>query len=203
MSPFESSKLTTSSSPVVIRVVPVVKVHQESFVHHVSDRCYTDQGGIHPVHRFQLRSDLKTAFHVNLNRMQTHSWWDDESAWRGQSKASAVSCGFVVERQLPFLDWQRLLWEPLVLLSFLGSWSKWILPLYSLKKGHKKTRKRWTLWKTCQQLSVTGLVTEWTMLWWIYITPHWWDALCLFLAEKRMSICHILYIIFRLFFCHI
>lgn len=94
MSPFKYHKLTASSSPVVIRVVPVVKVHQESFIHHIGDSCYTDQGGIHPVHCFQLHSDLKTTYHIDLNRTQADLRWDQECAPAGRSKASGCLIWF-------------------------------------------------------------------------------------------------------------
>ena len=39
------------ASPVVIGVIPVVKVNQEALVHHVGYRGYADERGIHTVDR--------------------------------------------------------------------------------------------------------------------------------------------------------
>lgn len=46
-------------SPVVISVIPVVKVHQKTIVHHISHCGNTDQGRVHAVHGFQLHAHLE------------------------------------------------------------------------------------------------------------------------------------------------
>lgn len=45
--------------PVVISIIPVVKVHQKAIVHHVSHCGNTDQGRVHAVHSFKLHAHLK------------------------------------------------------------------------------------------------------------------------------------------------
>lgn len=55
-------------SPVVVCIIPVVKMNQEAIVHHVSDGCYTDEGGIHAVHCLQLHSYLKATLYIELHK---------------------------------------------------------------------------------------------------------------------------------------
>lgn len=45
--------------PVVISIIPVVKVHQKAIVHHVSHCGNTDQGRVHAVHSFELHAHLE------------------------------------------------------------------------------------------------------------------------------------------------
>lgn len=45
--------------PVVISIIPVVKVHQKAIVHHVSHCGNTDQGRVHAVHSFKLHAHLE------------------------------------------------------------------------------------------------------------------------------------------------
>lgn len=45
--------------PVVISIIPVVKVHQKAIVHHVSHCGNTDQGRVHSVHSFKLHAHLE------------------------------------------------------------------------------------------------------------------------------------------------
>lgn len=45
--------------PVVVSIIPVVKVHQKAIVHHVSHCGNTDQGRVHAVHSFQLHAHLE------------------------------------------------------------------------------------------------------------------------------------------------
>lgn len=45
--------------PVVISVIPVVKVHQKAIVHHVSHCGNTDQGRVHAVHSLELHAHLE------------------------------------------------------------------------------------------------------------------------------------------------
>lgn len=47
-------------------------MNQEAVIHHISDGCYTDEGGVHAVDGLQLHSDLKTAFHIDLNGKQKY-----------------------------------------------------------------------------------------------------------------------------------
>lgn len=45
--------------PVVVSIIPVVKVHQKAIVHHISHCGNTDQGRIHAVHSLKLHAHLK------------------------------------------------------------------------------------------------------------------------------------------------
>lgn len=45
--------------PVVVSIIPVVKVHQKAIVHHVSHCGNTDQGRVHSVHGFELHAHLE------------------------------------------------------------------------------------------------------------------------------------------------
>lgn len=45
--------------PVVVSIVPVVKVHQEAAVHHVGHAGHTDEGRVHTVHGLQLHAHLE------------------------------------------------------------------------------------------------------------------------------------------------
>lgn len=45
--------------PVVISIIPVVKVHQKAIVHHISHCGNTDQGRIHAVHSLKLHAHLE------------------------------------------------------------------------------------------------------------------------------------------------
>lgn len=45
--------------PVVVSIIPVVKVHQEAAVHHVGHTGHTDKGRVHAVNSFQLHAHLE------------------------------------------------------------------------------------------------------------------------------------------------
>lgn len=45
--------------PVVVSIIPVVKVHQKAIVHHISHCGNTDQGRVHAVHSFKLHAHLE------------------------------------------------------------------------------------------------------------------------------------------------
>ena len=45
--------------PVVVSVIPVVKVNQEAAVHHVGHTGHADEGWVHAVHSLQLHAHLE------------------------------------------------------------------------------------------------------------------------------------------------
>lgn len=45
--------------PVVISIIPVVKVHQEAAIYHIGHTGHTDEGWVHAVHSFQLHAHLE------------------------------------------------------------------------------------------------------------------------------------------------
>jgi len=45
--------------PVVVSIIPVVKVHQKAIVHHISHCGNADQGRVHAVHSFELHAHLE------------------------------------------------------------------------------------------------------------------------------------------------
>ena len=47
-------------------------MNQEAVVHHVSDGCYTDEGGVHAVDGLELHSYLETALHIDLHKKQKY-----------------------------------------------------------------------------------------------------------------------------------
>lgn len=55
-------------SPVVVCVIPVVKMNQETVVHHIGDGCYADQRRIHAIHGLQLHPDVKPALNIHLKK---------------------------------------------------------------------------------------------------------------------------------------
>lgn len=64
--------------PVVISIIPVVKVHQKAIVHHISHCGNTDQGRVHAVHSFELHAHLKAWESLMLggkrSRFLSESW---------------------------------------------------------------------------------------------------------------------------------
>lgn len=45
--------------PVVVSIIPVVKVHKEAAVHHVGHTGHTDEGWVHAINSLQLHAHLE------------------------------------------------------------------------------------------------------------------------------------------------
>lgn len=68
-----SFKQSSCNSPVIIRVVPVIKMNQETVAHFVCYRSNTYERGVHPVHSLQLHPYLKPTVCLRLHSQKTSS----------------------------------------------------------------------------------------------------------------------------------
>lgn len=58
-SPHPPGQVWALPLPVVVSIVPVVKVHQEAAVHHVGHTGHTDEGRVHAIDSLQLHAHLE------------------------------------------------------------------------------------------------------------------------------------------------
>ncbi len=126
------NKRSSCNSPVVVRVVPVIKVNQEAVAHFVRYRGNTDERRVHAVHGLQLHPHLEATVCLRLHSQKTSTVFTLSPLVRRGSTA------LVFDSLWP--SWRTAPSGQLEIGWFLGSWTKKTLLLYILQ-GKKPLHK--------------------------------------------------------------